>query len=274
MKASKQQAKSPTAPAIERSAPKGPESDNSKVVAISSSFRQSDRDELSAIAANGSTDHACALAKRRDLDEKVIILLAHRPEREVLCALANNGRAMLGRKALRPLMERGRQDSNLARALLRRESLHLCHFRLFLQADSEERGHLIAVARHSRLDVVHGLYGIAEPDPAKLARLEHSALTGNRAAFDLALARALACDLSTANQVAADKGGEALALAFAALGLSNETAARIFLAGFPEICDTSRKFRTLMHIVESVPRRAASRLIHIIVATPATLAAA
>lgn len=274
MKASKQQAKSPSAPAMKRSAPKGHGSDNGKVVAISSSFRQSDRDDTSAIAAHGPVDQACALARRGDLDEKTIILLAHRPERDVLYALANNGRAMLGRKALRPMMERGREDPNLARALLRRESLHLCHFRLFLQADSEERGHLIAVARHSRLDAVHGLYGITEPDAAKLARLEHAALAGNRAAFDLTLARALSCDLSMANQVASDRGGEVLALAFAALGLPNENAARIFLAGFPEICDSGRKFRALMHIVESMPRRTAARLMHIIVATPATLAAA
>src|SRR5208282_2274008 len=93
-----------------------------------------------AIAANGSCEQACAVARRSVLDERLIEVLAQRTEPEVAYALARNGQARLGRKILRELMERGREDPVLARALLRREDLHLCHLRLFLKADAEERG--------------------------------------------------------------------------------------------------------------------------------------
>ncbi len=226
---------------------------------------QEDGEALMAIAAGGSADQARALAQRDDLDERAIDLLAQRPEIEVLCALAANGEAQLGRKSLRRLIERGREESRLARRLLQRDFLHLCHFRLFLQADGEERGHLIALARHCRLDTAHGAKGIPEPDASKRLGLERAADRRDRAGFAHALARALACAPFMARRLADDKGGEPLALALAALGFSDENAARIFLAGFPDVAVSREKFRSLMGIVGSVPTRTAARLVRAIV---------
>lgn len=220
---------------------------------------------LYAIAADGSCEQACAVAGSRALDEKLLEILVHRDEPEVACALASNPHVRLCRKVLRGLMERGRNDPVLARTVLRRDDLHLCHLRLFLHADAEERGHLIAVARHSRLARIRRGEANPQPGAAKLARLENCALERRPEAFRRALADALSWDLPTARRIADDKGGEALALALVAIGLSCETAARIFLAAYPEIQASRPKFRSIMRIIESVPRRAAAHMIRVII---------
>ncbi len=229
-------------------------------------FRQTlPREALMATAAEGPVDEACALADRGDLDDKLIEVLARRPEGKVVYTLAYNAQAGLGRKILRVLMERGREDARLARALLRREDLHLCHFRLFMHATEEERAHLIAIARLSHLDTIRGAEAYPEPDADRVARVEHAALDGDRAAFEQALATAFSCDLSMAERIARDKGGEALALAFAALGLDYESAVRIFLSGLPDRDPSIQKIRALMRIIYSVPRLTAARLVRTIV---------
>ncbi len=220
------------------------------------------------IAAAGSCDQACGLARRSVLDERLLDLLADRPEAEVAHALANNPHARLGRKVLRKLMERGRRDPVLARTLLRRDDLHLCHLRLFLHADAEERGHLIAVARRSGLATIRRGETNPRPGAAKLARLENCALERRHEAFRQALADALSCELSMARRIADDEGGEALALALIAIGLPCENASRIFLDACPEIRASRLKFRAIMRIIESVPRRAAARMIRVIIGEP------
>jgi uncharacterized protein (DUF2336 family) len=236
-------------------------------VEVDFSRQKRQREALTAAAAGGPVDEACALAESGDLDEKVVEALARRPESKVAYALANNVRANLGRKALRVLMERGREDARLAQALLRREDLHLCHFRLFLQASEEERAHLIAVARLSHLDTTRGAEAYPEPNAEKVARLEQAALDGDRAAFEQAFAEALSCGLVMARRIARDKGGEALALALAALGLDYERAAQIFFSRLPELA-SDQKIRALMRIVSSVPRLTAARLVRLIVGYP------
>ncbi len=229
---------------------------------------QAKETDLRAVAAMGSCDEARALAAHGDLDEGLVELLARRAEPEIARALAHNVRARLGRKILRGLMERGRDDAVLARALLQRDDLHLCHLRLFLQADAEERGHLIAIARRSRLATLPGRDGLPRPDARKRARLELCSLNHEPEEFRRALAHALACELSQARRIADDEGGEALALALAALGLPYEIDARILLTALPRTCASAAKFRCLMRIVESVKRRAAARMIRAIVGAP------
>ena len=213
----------------------------------------------------GSSDRACALASRPNLDEKQIEALARRPERDVVHALARNSSARIGRKVLRALMERGRSDPTLARILLCREDLHLCHLRLFLQADAEERAHLIAIASRSGLARTRRAGGFAQPDAGQLARLELCAMQRHSPAFHHILAHLLSCDLSMARRIAEDKGGEALALALVAIRMPAENAARIFLTGFPEIGGARQKFCAIMRIVNGTPRRAATHMIRTII---------
>jgi uncharacterized protein (DUF2336 family) len=218
-----------------------------------------------AIADLGPADQACALASRLDLDERLVAALAQRPERDVVHALARNSNARLGRKILRGLMERGRADPILARILLCREDLHLCHLRLFMQADAEERAHLIAIASRSSLARTRRNDSFPRPDAGQLARLELCALQRHSPAFHYTLAHLLSCDASMARRIAEDKGGEALALALVALRMPAENAARIFLTGFPEIGGARQKFCAIMRIVNGTPRRAATGMIRTII---------
>jgi hypothetical protein len=114
---------------------------------------------------------------------------------------------------------------------------------------------------------------VPAPDAGKLARLEQAAAHGDRPAFARALAHALGCEPIIAQNIAQDRGGEALALAFVAMGLSIEATARIFLEGFADISLTGEKFRPLMRIVESMRRRTAARLIRTIIDEPVEAAA-
>jgi uncharacterized protein (DUF2336 family) len=223
------------------------------------------RPELAALAAKGPAAQALALANRDDLDETLIAALADRPEPQIVHALAANNRARIGRPILRALIERGRGDPKLAQFLLRREDLHLCHLRLFLQADAEQRGHLIAITCRSRLGRHCGATLCQGFDPGKLAQLERAALNRDMETFRRLLAHALICDLPAAIRIAEDKSGEALALALVALGLPAENAARLLQYGFPDICKAKPNFRALIGIVGRVSRSAATNILHAVV---------
>lgn len=236
---------------------------SSRAAEVVSSSLQLKRQELAEVAAKGPLDQALSIANGDDLDEASIALLARRPEAAVVHALAANNRVRINHTVLRALIERGRDDPKLAQFLLRREDLHLCHLRLFLNADAEQRRHLIAITCHSRLgrscrgELSHGV------DAGKLARLELAALNRDIDAFKNMLSHALRCDLSIASRIAEDKSGEVMALVMVALGLPVENVARLLQSGFPEICKTKATFRTLINIVGRVPRPAA---IHILLA--------
>lgn len=222
-------------------------------------------ESLASAAAARPAEQAVVLASRDDLGEAAIAILAGRPEAKVVQALAANNRVRLNRMILRALIERGRDDAKLARFLLGREDLHLCHLRLFLHADSEQRGHLIAMARRSRLARIgHGALR-HEFDAGKLARLELAALQRDAGAFEQLLAHALCCDLAMAMRITRDKSGEALALTMVALGLPVETVARMLLAGFPELCASPAHFRALINIVGHTPRAAAEHIVQAII---------
>lgn len=225
------------------------------------------------IAANAPLEQALALAKRDELDEIVIALLARRPEAAIAHALAANNHIRINRTVLRTLIERGRDDPRLAQFLLRREDLHLCHLRLFIHADAEQRGHLIAITCRSRLgrlrrgDLCHGF------DEGKLARIELAALKRDSEALKRLLAHILSCDLATAGRIVEDKGGEVLALVMVALGLPVENFARLLQFGFPEICKTKSSFRALIGIAGRVPQAAATNIITALIGEPRPLAA-
>lgn len=231
------------------------------------------QEERAEIAQNGPVFQALVLANSDGLDENLIDILARRPEPAISYALAANNRLRINRKVLRALIERGRDDRKLAQFLLRREDLHLCHLRLFLHADSEQRRHLIAITCRSRLgrlwrgELCHCF------DAGKLARLELAALNRDVEAFKTMLAHALSCDLTTASRIAEDKGGEALALVMVALGLSVETIARVLQFGFPDICMAKPAFRSLIGIVGRVPRPAAIHIAYALINEHGALAA-
>ena len=220
-----------------------------------------ERRDLRQIAASGACDQACAVAGRDDLDREIARILAARPEREILRALAANAKAPLGSDDMRLLAARGRSDPELARALLGRGEPTFDELPLFLAADAGERATLLVLALEANL--VHA--GRPEPgaplDPETAARVEAAALTRKRAAFARILAEKLRCDQLLARRIVDDEAGDALALAFVAIGLAPDAAARLLLGAFPGVAQSPEAFAHAIRLVKTIPRRVALRMI-------------
>ena len=217
--------------------------------------------DLRHVAASGPCDLACAVAARADLDREVARLLSARPEREIARALAANPLAPLTAESLRALAPRGRDDSALARALLDRCPPTLDFLPLYLAADPRERAKLIALALEASIapGVRPATGDVLDDETA--ARIEAAALQQKRAAFALLLADRLQCDSLRARRIVEDERGDALALAFVAIGLPQAVAARIFLIAFPRIALSPELFERADGAVPvgSSPRRLADR---------------
>jgi uncharacterized protein (DUF2336 family) len=217
--------------------------------------------DLRRIAASGPCDHACAVAQRKDLDREIAGILAGRPEREIARALAANCSAPLAVEDLRLLASRGREDRKLAAALLARGDLSLDHLPLYLSADAEQRGVLLRLTRAAGVARLGRPDAAPEFDAAACAKLEAAALRQKRAAFALELAAAIGCDPLCARRIVEEDSGDALTLAFIAIGLPREVAARIFLIAFPKVAMDRRAFERNMKLYETLPRRDAARVI-------------
>lgn len=215
--------------------------------------------ELRHVAASGPCDQASAVAARSDLDREIVRLLAARPEREIARALAGNSLAPLTNESLRQLALRGRDDPSLARALLDRCALTLDCLPLYLSANSGERAKLLALALEAGLGQTGRPAGEGL-DEETTARIEAAALRQKRATFALLLADLLKCDSLCARRIVEDESGDALTLAFIAIGLPQEAAARIFLIAFPRVALSSELFGRNMNLFR-LPRRVASRII-------------
>lgn len=224
--------------------------------------------ELRQIAAAGPCDQTGAVAGRADLDRDIVRLLAARPEREIARALAANARAPLSSEDARLLAARGRDDAILARALLDRRELTLDHLPLYLFANPRERSKLLALTIEAQLAQAGRLASGATLDEEKVARIEDVGARQKRASFALAMADLLHCDSLVARRLVEDESGDALALAFIAIGLPPESAARIFLVAFPKVALSPEIFDRNMRLFESVPRRAAVRLVEAMVGSP------
>ena len=226
--------------------------------------------ELRQIAAGGPGEHAAAIAGRRDLDRELTKILSQRPERDIALALAANPLAPLALGDLRLLIFRGRGDADLARALLDRGDLTLDCLPLYLAANTTERARLIRLTRQASLAQV------GRPDAAPLdgqfrLRLETSARR-DRACFARTLSEILASDADCGRRLVEDESGDALTLAFIALGVPSETSARLLLVAFPDL--SPEIFDRNCALIASLPRRDATRIIGAITGGTRSAAAA
>jgi len=223
--------------------------------------RQIEWRELRRLAVDGAWDVACAVAGRSDLDREIAAILAARPEREIARALAANTLAPLNHEDVRLLALRGRDDVTLARALLNRGEITLDHLPLYLTANAEQRDILFGLVRQASLAQTGRPETMPKLDENLVLRLETTALRQKRTSFALALADLLGCDALCARRIVEDETGDALALAFLAIGLPAEAAARIFLIAFPKIGQSPDIFIADMKMIATTPRRDAARII-------------
>ena len=215
---------------------------------------------LNAAAIFGTTAMAQAVARRHDIDVSVVRNLAERPENEVLCALIDNEAAPIDRSLFRYLARRAQDEPQLAGRLLERggpgETVSL-----FLSAGRQQRADLIASARRQDLGTL-GRPGPAPVPVEMLAAIERAASAPGLEGLDVALAAALTCTMAEVGRLMDDPHGEPLAIALAALGISEQAAARIFILGDPVIGHSYEKVKALVGIVATVSPRAANKLLN------------
>jgi hypothetical protein len=168
---------------------------------------------LLARAERGDASEAAAIAARSDLDARVVAALARRTEPEALRALAANRFARIDQGALVALVQRGRFDGPLGRALLARQDLGMDGLPLFLFADAASRRSMIAAARATTLGTSH-----ASPLQAAHPVAMAAALAGNRSALATSIALHLKASRPLVDSILLDPGLEPLGLVFAALG--------------------------------------------------------
>jgi uncharacterized protein (DUF2336 family) len=208
-------------------------------------------------AERGDCVEATAIAMRPDLDKPVVAVLARRTEPEPLRALAVNDAAHIEPGALPGMVQRGRFDAQLARALLRRPELGLRALPLFLWADPETRRNLIAATQRAELqNAVHA----SSPLEATRQNAISAARAANRAGFATAIALALRTGRATIERMIDDEGGEPLALIFAATGAPAAISADALAMLHPA------RFSTISHDVHLALETSAAASARIVVA--------
>ena len=204
---------------------------------------------------------AAAVARRPDLDAKLVAALAARDEADVLATLARNPRARLDGAVFAELLQRARKlaedggDRRLADALLQRRPLRPETAALFLLAGPLQRVEILLAAQRSQL-------GRPPSPPAPVAseivsELELAAVARHPERFVAVLAKALDCDAALAEKIVEDPSGEPLAVALAALGAPNDVLVRVLIANDLQAGDNYQRIRALARLNSALNRNAA-----------------
>lgn len=218
-----------------------------------------------AAAIESGRAQAIAVARRPDLDVRLISALVARNEPDVLTALAGNSKARLEGAVLHGLMQRARKlaedagDRRLAEALLKRRPARPESAALFLLADPLQRVEILLAAQRAQLGRPPG--APARVDPEIVSELEMAALARHPQRFVETLARALECDTELAARIADDPSGEPLAVAMAALGAPSDVLMRVLIANDLQAGETYRRIRTLARLNNALNRNAAATVI-------------
>ena len=206
---------------------------------------------------------AAAIARRSEIGAAVIVALSRRPEAGVLRTLAENAEARFDRGALIALVQRGRRDHALARALLRRGDLSPAQeMSLFLSADAAMRRRLILEAERAALAT-----SAPQMAPADLGRAVARAADGvlDRREIAASVARCLRVGRMEADSLLDDGSGEALAILLAASGVAPALASRALTALRPDLADPAAVGRDNIELARRMSRAGAWRIVTSIV---------
>ncbi len=212
-------------------------------------------------AIHGGGRKATAVARRVDLNARLIGALIALGETDPLVALASNPRARLEGVVLAGLLQRARtladdrDDRRLAEALLERRPVPPESAVLFLIADPLQRMEILLAVQRVQLGRPPGV-----PPPVALeivSELEQAAVARRPERFVAILAEALDCDLALAVRIAGDASGEPLAVAMASLGAPSDVLVRVLIANDLESGETYRRIRALARLNNALNRAAA-----------------
>ncbi len=219
--------------------------------------------DLAEAVARGARQ-AIAVARREDLDARLVSLLASHDDVEVLVALARNSNAPLEPGTLVPLLRRARAigdhgDTRLAEALLDRRPVRAEAALLFLLASPDQRVAILLAAQ--RMQLGRAPRSPLAATPAVLDELEMAAVARQPARFVAALAQALDCEPDLAQAIVDDASGEPLAVALAALGAANDVIVRVLISNDLMAGAAYERIRTLARLQNALDPNAATMVV-------------
>ena len=204
---------------------------------------------------------AVAVARRPDLDAKVIGALVGSDEIEVLTELAVNPRVRLEGAVLADLLQRARTlaedrgDRRLAQTLLKRRPLPPESATLFLVADPFQRVEILLAVQRAQLGRPPGR---SAPIASEIVdELEQASAARRPKEFVNVLAKALECESALAERIVDDPSGEPLAVAMAALGAPSDVLVRVLIAKDLQGGETYQRIGALARLNNALTRNAA-----------------
>jgi hypothetical protein len=205
---------------------------------------------------------AAAVAARSDLDADLMAILLERRDPIFDVTIAANLSIPIPRRILDDLLARGRRDTAIGRALLVRPDLSAAERAvLFLHADRTDRGRIIEEAE--QFAAMAGRARQRRTAPVDLVvTLETAAMVQDAEAFASLLALALGVSAETVQPILSDRAGEALALCYAALGIDDEAATRLFMFRDPLVGHSTERVFALTNLVRRVSHAAAEKIVH------------
>ncbi len=212
-------------------------------------------------AANGSPQIAQALAARNDLDPLTISLLIARPDPKVHLRLVQNHAAPIS-DHIGILVERAKDNADLARALCERLPRRAECWALFVQATRPSRLIMIGAAQHQLgFQETHASLILEATNQTALRRLQAAAQEtyNTQAAFIETLTDVLPCAPETACELTQDAGGEPLVLVLRALGAEPQMVKDIAQSLQPDLTQGQLIWR--QSLAASLPSRVAQELV-------------
>jgi uncharacterized protein (DUF2336 family) len=204
---------------------------------------------------------AVAVAKRKQLDARIVQALAAQGDIDAPIALAANASARLEGQTLFDLIRRARRlaeqenDLRLANALLGRRPMRVEMAALFLVAKPSDRIEILLAAQ--RLQLGRAAASLAQAPSALLDELELAAVARRPEQFVARLAEALDCGSDLAQRIVDDPSGEPLAVALASLGAANEVLVRVLISNDLVVGASYQRIRALARLNNALSRNAA-----------------
>jgi uncharacterized protein (DUF2336 family) len=208
---------------------------------------------------------AAAVARRRPLSPALANLITFHDDVDVLIALARNAFAELERAALIRLLRRARSlaedqgDLRLAEALLERRPVRADYALLFLIARPDQRVEILLAAQRMQLGRPPG--SVVSTPSTTSDELEVAAVARQPERFVATLAEALDCGPDLAQRIVDDVSGEPLAVALAALGVSNEVLVRVLISNDLAAGASYQRIRALARLNNALDRNAATVIV-------------
>ena len=220
------------------------------------------RDDLWTLATDGGPLTSAAIASRADLDGELIRFLARKGIPAVAEALGRNPAAAMDRETIALLSPLAAATPSLAEILAARDGVRAEWLApIFLELDETARATVLAA--FGEADQANRLVpreALVLAPKLVLDALESAALSRDLEALAGGIAQLFGMGADMALRIVTDRTGEALTLTLVAVGMPVDQATRVLMFANSEAGASFTTMRRLVHLVETTPRSAATRL--------------